>query len=169
MAADTRIQIEVVVFRPVGSVTTTTVNMVLQNRAGATTPPTDGVVDMIGAYHIRTKRFAGATALDPTQPRNIKFWVIDNPTRPGPKDTYLPLGISFINRNQNNGSQNIGQHIFSNMQIAQETIQGVGKLHVLTVTNDRSHAAGESYDYLLVIQRLSDQAIGIIDPEWENE
>jgi len=187
MAADSRIEIKVLWFRPIGSVTTTTVEMKLQGGIEDPVPPgtsgksgvfRDGVVTLAGSYFIKMKKWVGVVDLvDPTRERKLKFWVTDAAVDPTEKGDYLLQGIAFSNRDPNSGPNRLGQRSFPRIEIAVEPINpaddpnnpSTKKARMLTVTNSRLHADKESFDYLILLQRISDGAIGIIDPEFENE
>lgn len=169
-----RIQINVLKFRPIGSVTTTTVEMALQNADPSTSPGvvTDGLVTLIGSYYIRVPVWSGVpTAIAPAQEMRIKFWVTNAATE---RDNYLLQGIAFSNRDQS-PQNHLGQLDFPQITIALEPVDpanpGGRKERILTVTNLRTRPNGKraSYDYLIIIQRESDGVLGIIDPEYENE
>lgn len=172
-----RIQINVKKFRPIGSVTTTTVEMDLQNADPATVPGaiSDGLITLVGSYYIRVPIWSGTpTPIAPTQAMQVKFWVTDAATDPQDRGDYLLQGIAFSNRDLS-PSNHLGQLDFSQITIGLEPVDPVNpggrKERILTVTNlrTRPNAQRASYDYLFLIQRIKDGAIGIIDPEWENE
>jgi hypothetical protein len=151
-------EIDVLKFRPIGSLTTTTIKMTLVGAAPIAGEEGVGLpsgVFLIGNYMIRTKPFKN-NADDPTPAMQVKFRV----KTPG----YLLQGIAFSNRTNPDPSNNLGQKNFTEISIAPENGS-----RVLTVTNARAIGARQSYDYLILIQEVATGGIGIIDPEWENE
>ena len=161
MPAEAKFTIDVLVFRPIGSLTTTTIAMTLAGavpnpgEGGATTP---SGVTLVGNYFIRVNKYvAGANPDDPDEPMKLKFYLTNR--------KYLLQGIAFSNRDQGAGN-NLGQAAFTTIEIGPEP--GTNE-RVLTVTNARGVGKKQSYDYLILIQQVSDGAVGIIDPEMENE
>lgn len=103
MAFESRIDIRVVRFRPIGSVTTTTVEMALN--AGSSSPDQEGVNDrgvvrLVGSYFIKVKQ-PGSHHDDNAQEMRIKFTVSPHEDNPN-KDTehYMLQGVAFSNRDQ---------------------------------------------------------------------
>ena len=171
------LEIKVVTFRPIGSVTTTTVEMALQNSVSVLTSEgapsgvfTDDLVTLVGSYFIKVKRWTGTgTPAAPNQAVKLRFFVTTHPTNPDQNDQYLLQGIAFSNRDQTapmkpSDDNRLGQLHFTSINIEQ-----VNGQRMFTVTNNRPLDKRISYDYLFLIQRTRDGAIGIIDPEYENE
>lgn len=183
-----KIRIKVKKFRPIGALTTTTVEMELRDPnpvppAGArASEVTDGEVTKIGSYFIRSKKGGN--------PLELKFWLVDDAladTDAARYHNFVVLGIAFINRDQNSEPTSpsdpdtkagrVGQHRFIKVEIALEPAHGLepaypepeGKLRVMTVTNNRNYDENESFDYMILVQEAASGAIGIIDPEYENE
>ncbi len=183
-----KIRIKVKKFRPIGALTTTTVEMELLDPnpvpvAGARAAEvTDGEVKKIGSYFIRSKK--GGNPLD------LKFWLLDDSlpdTDAARYHNFVVLGIAFINRDQNSApispispdtkAGRVGEHRFVKVEIALEPARGLepaypdldGKLRVMTVTNNRNYDESESFDYMILVQDANSGAIGIIDPEYQNE
>lgn len=181
-----KIRIRVKRFRPIGELTTTTVEMELRDPNPA--PPagapevTDGQVTKVGSYFLRSKK-GGA-------PFDLKLWLVDDSlpeTDVARYHNFVVLGIAFINRDQNSEPASpgapdkkagkVGQHRFTRVDIALEPAPAFepaypdanGKLRVMTVTNNRNYDAKESFDYMILVQNAATGAIGIIDPEYENE
>lgn len=172
-------------FRAIGDVTTTTVEMTLYNpdtgakyesQSGVVS---DGVVTLVGSYYIKVKR-KGRPDWDPNgddhQSMQVKFWVA-KPTGAN-KALYMLQGVAFSNREPKEHPGNeLGQEDFPAIQIAEEKVPSGGTARVFTITNTRAAGVDPgngtkkkvSYDYLFLIQETEHGAIGIIDPEWENE
>ena len=174
------VEIQVVIFRPIGSVTTTTVEMKLHGDGVEEISPgssTDrGVVTLVGSYFIKVRK-PGTHADDGTDEMRLKFFVTTHDSNPT-ADEYLLQGIAFSNRNQKKSADvtkenRLGQFDFPKVELAIENTPLGNMARVFTITNRRSVRVVQkkkaSYDYLFLIQRVSDGAIGIIDPEWENE
>lgn len=181
-----KIRIKVKKFRAIGELTTTTVEMDLRDPNPVPQPgapeTTDGEVTKVGSYFIRSKK--GGSPLD------LKFWLVDDSredTDLAKYHNYVILGIAFINRDQGSAltppadpgtsAGYVGEHRFVRVDIALEPANALepgypepnGTLRVMTVTNNRKHGAKESFDYMILVQEASSGAIGIIDPEYENE
>jgi hypothetical protein len=156
--------IDVLVFRAIGSLTTTTVAMTLvggEKKAGEEGSVHPSGVRLIGNYMIRVDPFVqGGNPDDPTREMEVKFRL----NTPG----YLLQGIAFANRDHTSMANNLGQKNFTKITIGAED-NSPNARRVLAVSNSRSIGVKQSYDYLILIQKIQTGEIGIIDPEWENE
>lgn len=134
--------IEVIKFRPLGSVMTTTIKM---NRIDETAEPT---IKTEGDYVIEV----GLSDASDSSEVLLQF-VMDS-------TKHLLLGIAFSNK-EFAGPNNVGQEEFPRVDI-----DTVDQHRVMTVTNKRSTKA--SYDYIILLQEVATGQIGIIDPEVRN-
>src|SRR5438477_2369622 len=93
---ESKIMIKIVKFRPIGSVSTSTVDMTLVDGASDPQSPTeitDSVVNLVGNYFIRVKRKGGTAA----KPDNEKFMMLTFSTTnkdDDGNDKYLLQGIT---------------------------------------------------------------------------
>ncbi len=171
---EAKIEITVKVFRPIGSVTTTTVDMNLVGGKPVEGQPeavTDGVVKLLGNYYIKVKKWKGPGSGE-AQPVKITFSIKNRDVEGN--DEYLLQAIAFSNREQGNRKNHLGQREFPRVElVTTHDIEGKNLVRKMTITNQRHNPhANESYDYLIVLQNVRQDgngAFGIIDPEIENE
>lgn len=153
-----KITVKIVTFRPHymgGSLA----EMSLEG-GGSTVPPDDGHVTVPTSYKVNLIR---AKTL-----HKVTFKVIAHPKSAQPYEKYLPVGIYFINRliSAPPSNRNIGAHVFKTFECAYSDANGDSSL---TLNLERGAVSeNEQYEFILLVQRLSDGAMGIIDPEWEN-
>lgn len=179
MAWTSYIEIDVKRFREIGQVTTTTVEMKLY-RPGTTEPyksdngvVSDGVVTLVGSYFVKVKRKVD----HPEDNENfmlVKFWIKPE----NGKTHYMLQGVAFSNRDPSATGNKLGELDFPEIHIGNETVPSGKEARVFTIKNrreagkhktDPNQNVKASYDYLFLIQKIDGGAIGIIDPEWENE
>ena len=171
VAAATRIEIQIVDFREWWK-DTTPIEMDLDSKGTAAPMPgiaTDGIATTTGDYLVHI--------LHPAAPNDIHeviFWATRHPLNPDLDGAYELFGIAFTNRNR---AGNVGgSHVFV-PQVIDRPLNldpaNPGLLtRTVTVRVDTTVLAAntsERYEFKLWVRRLSDGAIGIIDPEWENE
>jgi hypothetical protein len=123
----------------------------------AGTPPNDTHLKVPANYKVNLIR-NGSMA-----PHNLVFSV--SPQSEPVGEGYFLVGVYFVNRVLTNSGQAVGQHVFRQFQsnLASDP-------PTLTLSLTRGAVEGnEKYEFMFLIQRRSDGALGIIDPEWENE
>ncbi|MBI5693101.1 MAG: hypothetical protein HZC55_23740 [Verrucomicrobia bacterium] len=123
--------------------------------------PNNDDVSVPTGYKVKMKGKAG--------PHEVKFTIQTDPACPGDaavrSEKYAMVGIYFVHDQLPATERNIGQDQFPRFEcnIADDPPS-------LTVHIDRDSAkGGDEYEFMILVQRLSDGALGIIDPEWENE
>jgi hypothetical protein len=153
--AQSNIEIQIVKFRPNGS-GYCLVEMV-PDASFHGNPPNDGNLIIPTSYKIRMKRKAGL--------HKVKFSVTTSAHSDDQTESYCLVGVFFINSNLSTMGEIVAQHFITKFECK------IGaNPPTLTLYLDRDVISKpEEYEFMLLAQRLSDGALGIIDPEWEND
>ena len=107
-------------------------------------------------------------------PHLVKFSAMTSTGNVASDESYCLVGIYFKNAALRNEAES-GQQVAPGRRVGQEQFHCfecniADDPPSLTVHIDRDSAkGGDEYEFMILVQRLSDGALGIIDPEWENE
>ena len=124
---------------------------------GSGKPPNDdGFMSIPATYKVNLKKAIKV--------HDVTFSFQPQPGSAAAGDVYFPVGVYFINRDLTNPAQSVGQHVFKKFETDLTATPPTFSINL-----DKQHDNKENYEFLWLVQRRSDGALGIIDPEWENE
>jgi hypothetical protein len=164
MVTESRIEIRVSAFAPHWQ-DNTGIDMDLKNKVAGGPPniATDGVVTTTGEYQINLKH----TKI-PGNSWDIIMWATTSRNNVQPTEKYKLRGVVF---KKGRGAANTP--ITSEVRRVAPDPANPALLEDCVIVNIAKTAYGagklDDYEFKLVVERLSDNEIGLIDPDWENE